>query len=168
MRVAYDPGVPFRRDPRILGPKRSDNLPQTEINPRSEERRPDSQTANLHQERILVPLVLPAKDASRVPNHLGHDPQHHGHAKQVRPARAGHGVREPAKGQGKQDEKGDVCGEGDAVRIERDYPLFAVLEIGLEEAKGGQPAGKVNFELVDDGWGRGVFYAVACGGEDVV
>lgn len=69
-RGTYDPRVPLGSDPTIFRPKGVHNPPQTEIYSRRHKGRPNSQTYNLYQKPVLLPLIFPTQDPSDIADDL--------------------------------------------------------------------------------------------------
>lgn len=116
--VAYNPRVVFRRQSRVLGPKRRHDPPQTQIHSGGHKRRPDGQAANLHKEPVLIPGVVRAHDAAGVPDDLAEQTQQESDIKGG--PRAGEHPDDDVsdQGGGVDGEEGGVGGEGDAVLVE--------------------------------------------------
>lgn len=76
--MTYNASVKLGRDPGVLGPEGEDDPADTEINTGSKKCGSNGEAADLHEEAVLGPLVLPAHDATSIANDLADEPKSHG------------------------------------------------------------------------------------------
>lgn len=100
--MTYNTRVELGRDPRVLRAERKHDPPDTQIDARSQERRGDSQAADLHQEPVLGPLVLPAHDAPGVPYDLAEEAERHGDGEGTAAPRPGEDAEEGQQREGEE------------------------------------------------------------------
>src|SRR3569833_630783 len=113
-----DAGVVFGREPAVLGPEGVDDAAEAEVDAGGHEGGRDGQAADLDEEAVLVPLVLPRHDSAGVADNLADQAERHGDEETKTAPR--HRVRDDVgdEREGEEGEEGGVGREVDAVPVE--------------------------------------------------
>lgn len=97
-----DSCVPLGPESRVLRAKGIDDPPQAQVDAGGHEGRADGETADLHEEAVLVPLIVPTPDAAAVADDLAEQTEEHGDGEGK--AAAGDGVRDQVSDQGETEQ----------------------------------------------------------------
>jgi hypothetical protein len=114
---AYNSGVGFWANPRVLGAEGIDDSPQAQVYTTSHKSRSNSETHNLDQETVLAPLVLVGLDSTNVANDLENDTGKHGEMEGKGSTCHSIGCEKSDEGDGEEGEESCVGRQRNAVVI---------------------------------------------------